>query len=167
MKIFNTSPLILLLDEINEPQWFDLFRRLDKNLLIPETVRGEIKNRASREKLEKLVSNGTVKICSDCPIADFEMMKNRFPGIDKGEINVISLTHRKNRANTIAIIDEAKGRKVAEKLKIPFRGVFGLMLELYNHKIIDVERLKRTCRKIDKSAFRIDFEKLGYKWLTE
>ncbi|MBR9679087.1 MAG: hypothetical protein GON13_02360 [Nanoarchaeota archaeon] len=165
MKIFNASPLILILGEINEPDIIEKLSSLDPDLFIPKKVNEEIKSDLSRENLNNFLKSGILKILENESTEDFQTLKNRFPTIDDGELSVMSAVYHSN--GSVAIIDEKKGRNACNKLNINVIGAFNILVELYNLGIIDKQRLCSTCRKIDKSAFRINFKKLGYEWVLK
>jgi predicted nucleic acid-binding protein len=167
MKIFNASPLILLLEEIEEPSLINLFSKLDKDLMVPERVNKEIISKKARDNLEELVSKGVINICDNCSEDCFKLFQKRFPMLDDGELTVISLAYETKRKDCGVIIDEFLGRNVATKLNLNLMGAFGLTLELYKNKFIDLSKLKDICRKIDKSNFRINFKELGYEWVIK
>lgn len=164
MKIFNASPLILLLEEIEEPDLIALFSEIDSELVVPERVKREIVSKKAKENLEELVSQGVLTFCKNCSEDCFEFLGKRFPMLDDGELTVISLAYEKNRRDCSVIIDESIGRNIALNLNLNLIGAFGLTIELYKKKKICLERFKSTCRKIDKSNFRINFKEIGYEW---
>ena len=164
MKIFNASPLILLLEEIDEPDIIELLFSLDNNLLIPKRVLDEIKSPKAKRNLEALVNGGKINYCRNGKNEIFSFLKNRFPMLDDGELTVISIAYEYKNKDCFVIIDEELGRKTSEKLGLNLRGIFGILLELYENDKITKDRFMRTCRKIDKSKFHIDFKEIGYEW---
>ncbi|MDP2926453.1 MAG: hypothetical protein Q8N99_08805 [Nanoarchaeota archaeon] len=167
MRIFNASPLILILEEINEPDLLEKLFQLDEVLFVPERVNLEVSSQKARANLEKLLKMGNLKICKNCNKDTFNFFQRRFPMLDDGELTVISLAYEYKDKSCFVIIDEERGREVAKKLSLNVRGAFGLILELYNKQIIDKERLCSTCRKIDKSNFHINFKEIGYEWVVK
>ncbi len=165
MRIFNASPLILLLEEIKEPEVIILLKKIDNQLLVPKKVTEEITSRVAKSTLEDLVSKKILIICNNGEDSECERLKDRFPGLDDGETNVLCLAYQYEQST--AIIDESKGREVAIKLGIGLKGAFGLMLEIYKSQLIPLSRLKDMCRKIDKSRFRINFKEIGYEWVLK
>ncbi len=166
MRIFNASPLILLFEEIGEPDIIELLSKIDNKLLVPERVRDEIKSKNAKINLENLVNKGYLFYCKNGKKDIFDYLKNRFPMLDDGELTVMSLAYEYGK-DCFVIIDESLGRSVSEKLGLNLKGIFGILLELYDKREITKSRLINTCRKIDKSSFRIDFKEIGYEWLIK
>lgn len=118
MKIFNASPLILLLEEIEEPEIISLFSGLDKELIVPQRVKEEIISKKAKNNLEGLVNKGIISICNNCSEDNFNLFQKRFPMLDDGELTVISLAYEEKRKDCGVIIDEFLGRSVATKLNL-------------------------------------------------
>ena len=167
MRIFNASPLILLFEEINEPDVIELLFGIDEKLFVPQRVKEEIKSIKAKKNLETLVKNGKIRYCKSCKDETLSFMKKRFPMLDEGELSVISIAYEYKLDSCFVIIDESVGRSVSEKLGLKLKGVFGILIELYKSKKITKERLIQSCRKIDKSNFRINFKEMGYEWVIK
>jgi predicted nucleic acid-binding protein len=75
--------------------------------------------------------------------------------LDEGEASAIALSLETD--NSIVIIDDLKGRKLAQKLNLRYSGTFGLILRAKQEGIID--RVKPLLDKIKTTNFRIS-EKL-------
>ena len=75
--------------------------------------------------------------------------------LDAGESSAIALTFELE--NSILILDDLKGRYLAEKLKLRFSGTFGLILKAKQLGIID--KVKPILDEIKKTNFRFS-EKL-------
>ncbi|MDR9367102.1 MAG: DUF3368 domain-containing protein [Balneolaceae bacterium] len=72
--------------------------------------------------------------------------------IDVGEASAIALATKIDKS--ILIIDDLKGRKIAENLKIRYSGTLGLIIQAKREGII--ETVKPIVNKIEKTNFRID-----------
>ncbi|REL24517.1 DUF3368 domain-containing protein [Rhodohalobacter sp. SW132] len=72
--------------------------------------------------------------------------------LDRGETSVLALSLSIN--NSIVIIDDLKGRRAAEKLKVRYSGTLGLILRAKKEGIIP--SVKPILRKVNKTNFRID-----------
>ena len=70
--------------------------------------------------------------------------------LDKGEASAIALGIEQEQA--ILIIDDLKGRKVSEKLKIKYSGTFGLILKAKQVGIID--KVRPVLEKVKLTDFR-------------
>jgi len=75
--------------------------------------------------------------------------------LDAGESSAIALSM--DIDNCILILDDLKGRKVADKLKLRYAGTFGLILKA--KRIGAIETVKPILDKIKQTNFRFD-EKL-------
>ncbi len=82
--------------------------------------------------------------------------------LDEGEASAIALSLEMK--NPILMIDELKGRKVAEKLSLRYSGTFGLILRAKQIGLI--KSVKPILEKIKTTNFRFD-EKLFEKVLEQ
>jgi len=117
----------------------DLLRLLGKTVLITSVIREEI-----GQELPKWIS-----------VVDPD--NNKYQKIlemdlDRGEASAIALSL--NMDNSILIIDDLKGRKVAEALGLRFSGTFGLILHAKRKGIID--SVKPLIQKIKSTNFRFN-----------
>ncbi|WP_421879756.1 DUF3368 domain-containing protein [Marinoscillum sp.] len=71
--------------------------------------------------------------------------------LDKGEASAIALVQELE--NAFLIIDEVKGRKVAQKLGIKFTGTLGVLLEA--KKLGYITSLQKMISKLKANGFRI------------
>jgi predicted nucleic acid-binding protein len=79
--------------------------------------------------------------------------------LDKGEASAIALSLEME--GSILMLDELKGRKVADKLNLRYSGTFGLILRAKQIGIL--ERVKPILEKIKLTNFRFNdklFEKV-------
>ncbi len=167
MRIFNASPLILLLEIIDEPDVIEILSKIDGELFVPERVVCEIKSSRAKRSLESLIKKEKLIVCDNSTEGTFSFLKNRFPMLDDGELTVISLAYECKKKDCFVIIDEGLGRSVSKKMNLNLKGVFGILLELYEVGMINKERLVNSCRKINKSNFHINFKELGYEWVIK
>lgn len=72
--------------------------------------------------------------------------------LDAGEASAIALAM--NIEKSILIIDDLKGRKIAEKMNIRYSGTLGLIVQAKREGVI--ETVKPILKKIEKTDFRID-----------
>ncbi len=82
--------------------------------------------------------------------------------LDEGEASAIALSLEMK--NPILMLDELKGRKVAEKLNLRYSGTFGLILRAKQIGLIN--NVKPILEKIKSTNFRFD-EKLFEKVLEQ
>lgn len=81
--------------------------------------------------------------------------------LDKGESSAIALALEKD--NSLLIIDERKGRKIAKDLGISITGILGVILKAKNLKIIS--KVNPILEKLEKVDFRMS-QKLKKRVLT-
>lgn len=72
--------------------------------------------------------------------------------LDLGESSAIALTMDIHKS--ILIIDDLKGRKIADKLDIRYSGTLGLILRAKQEGVLPA--IKPIIKKIEKTNFRID-----------
>lgn len=72
--------------------------------------------------------------------------------LDAGKASAIALAM--NIDKSILIIDDLKGRKIAEKMNIRYSGTLGLIVQAKREGVI--ETVKPILKKIEKTDFRID-----------
>ncbi|RUA32186.1 MAG: DUF3368 domain-containing protein [Bacteroidetes bacterium] len=84
--------------------------------------------------------------------------------LDAGESSAISLTFELE--NSILILDDLKGRYLAEKLKLRFSGTFGLILKAKQLGIIDkvkpiLDEIKQTNFRFSEKLFELVLKEAG------
>ena len=84
--------------------------------------------------------------------------------LDKGEASAIALSL--DIDNPIIIIDDLKGRKIADKLNIRYSGTFGLILRAKQEGIIKsvepiLEKIKNTNFRFSEQLFKTIAEQAG------
>jgi predicted nucleic acid-binding protein len=115
--ISDTSCLILLykIDEL------ELLDKLSKNVFITPSIKSEF-----GQKLPDWIK---VKEPSDTHYQKILEMD-----LDEGEASAIALSFEMD--NSILILDDLKGRKIADKLNLRYSGTFGLLLRAKQEGII-------------------------------
>jgi predicted nucleic acid-binding protein len=93
---------------------------------------------------------------------DFRLCQVLEVDLDSGEASAIALAMESNLP--LLIIDELKGRKMAENLMLPYTGTLGLMLKA--KQLGKIQSVKPYVEAIRTTNFRIS-EKLLSRLLTE
>jgi len=138
-------------------------------IFIPKYVREELdRKRQSRHQLRKLLKQYTFfKECSVANEVDARLLYDHnlipTPPLDRGEAEAI--IQARERGITDVLIDERKGRLIAQRLTLNARGVLNLLAEFKKMKVI--QEAKPLVDKLIKDLrFRIE-DKLLRQWLVE
>jgi predicted nucleic acid-binding protein len=145
--ISDTSCLILLskIDELN------LLNKISDKIYITSTIQKEYgKDLPSWINIKDPQDNHYQKI--------LEM------DLDKGEASAIALSLEMD--NSIVIIDDLKGRNVAERLNLRYSGTFGLILKAKQIGIIQsvkpiLAKIKETNFRFSEKLFELILEQAG------
>lgn len=84
--------------------------------------------------------------------------------LDKGEASAIALSLEMD--NAILIIDDLKGRKIAEQLDLKYSGTFGLILKAKDLGVIPVvkpllDKIRRTNFRFSDKLFELVLQQAG------
>jgi len=145
--VSNSSPLILLA-KIDR---FSLLKDLFKLVYIPKSVYREVvAGRAGSKEVEEGVKNGWIKVETAQISPELELILGR------GEAEAIMLAEK---LKLPLIIDERKGRKIAERKGIKIVGTLGVLLKAYKLGLIkdlntEIEKLVKAGIRIDKDTLR-------------
>ena len=85
--------------------------------------------------------------------------------LDKGEASAIALS-MDLKDNTILILDELKGRKIADRLHLRYSGTFGLILKAKQAGLIKsvrpiLEKIRSTNFRFDEKLFQAIIDQAG------
>ena len=151
MKIIiaDSSTLIALLDTGN----FSLLFKLFEELIITAEVYEEITyNNLHKQTIEDYLSLNRLKLQTIKHNDMYEMLTKR---LDAGESASIVLA---KELQLPLIIDEKKGRKVANSLGINIIGLVGIILKLLQKNIISKKRALDIVKDLEKNNFRLSNE---------
>jgi len=151
MKIIiaDSSTLIALLDTGN----FSLLFKLFEELIITVEVYEEITyNNLHKQTIEDYLSLNRLKLQTIKHNDMYEMLTKR---LDAGESASIVLA---KELKLPLIIDEKKGRKVANSLGINIIGLVGIILKLLQKNIISKKRALDIVKDLEKNNFRLSYE---------
>ena len=130
----------------------DLLAQLFHEILIPEAVRDEL-----------LKNHSSLPLYLRCePVRNLAEVKRLLAEIDPGEAEAIAMA--KERHADILLMDELKGRRVAEREGLRFVGLMGVLIQAKQQHFIksvrdltaELERVAdfRVSEKIKSAAFR-------------
>lgn len=148
MKIIiaDSSTLITLLDSDN----FDLLFELFKEIIITDEVYQEITEKFSyQQTINSYISKNRLKLQNIEAKEMYEMLIKR---LDRGEVSSIILA---KKLNLPLIIDEKKGRKIAQSMQIPIIGFVGILLKLIEKEIIAKSRAIEIMEEVESNNFRL------------
>ena len=132
--IISDTSCLILLSKINE---LNLLKKLSKNVFITPSIKNEFGGH-----LPFWIQIKKPK--------DIHYQKILEIDLDIGEASAIALSL--DLSNSILILDDLKGRKIAEKLNLRYSGTFGLILRAKQVGIID--KVKPLLDKIRETNFR-------------
>lgn len=138
MIISDSTTLIILLD-LNR---FDLLDNLFDNIIIPHTVYDEINFK------KEIVLPKSIKVSK---VKESQLLHSLKLLLDDGESEAIALAHEKKLP---LIIDEKKGRKIAQNMNLKIIGLLG---------IVYVNIKKEFIMKEDAKVFLDDAITSGYR----
>jgi predicted nucleic acid-binding protein len=142
--VSNTSPIIILAKTGN----LNLLNNIFEKLIIPQTVYNEIieKNDLASIGLKRADFVEVIE-AENC-----ETLENLNTILDKGEAEAIFLA---KSLNLLLIIDEKKGRKVAQNLKLNILGFLGVLLLNLKKGYISKNEIIEIIEKADNFGYRL------------
>jgi predicted nucleic acid-binding protein len=132
---------LLLIDEI------DLLPTIFGQVLLPRAVLQELQHPKTAVKVREWITNppAWLEVRSVAPLTDPALM-----GLDAGEREAIQLALELHIGTVL--IDDAEGRREAQKLHLEVRGTLGI-LERGTH--LGKVNLRQALSKLDQTTFRI------------
>ena len=146
--ISDTTPIISLI-KINR---LDLLEKLFEEVLIPEAVYRELTTNALFENEAKIVKTSSFLKTSSVQNRKSLQLLQAVSGLDDGESEAIILADELK--SDVLIMDERKGRKVAEKLGIKITGTVGVLLQSYSENMISSDEIKTYLDQLKNSNIR-------------
>ena len=147
--ISDTTPIISLI-KINR---LDLLEKLFEEVLIPEAVYRELTTNALFENEAKIVKTSSFLKTSSVQNRKSLQLLQAVSGLDDGESEAIILADELK--SDVLIMDERKGRKVAEKLGIKITGTVGVLLQSYSENMISSDEIKTYLDQRKNSNIRL------------
>ena len=147
--ISDTTPIISLI-KINR---LDLLEKLFEEVLIPEAVYRELTTNALFENEANIVKTSSFLKTSSVQNRKSLQLLQAVSGLDDGESEAIILADELK--SDVLIMDERKGRKVAEKLGIKITGTVGVLLQSYSENMISSDEIKTYLDQLKNSNIRL------------
>ena len=147
--ISDTTPIVSLI-KISR---IDLLEKLFGEVCIPEAVFRELTTNTIFESEAEIVKNSSfLKITPVKNLKSLEILQAA-SGLDDGESEAIILADELK--SDILVIDERKGRKVAQKLGITITGTIGILIQAHDEKIISTKEIKSYLEQLRNSSIRL------------
>lgn len=147
--ISDTTPIISLI-KINR---LDLLEKLFGEVLIPEAVYRELTTNALFENEAIIVKASAFLKTSAVQNRKSLQLLQAASGLDDGESEAIILADELK--SDVLIMDERKGRKVAQKLGIKITGTVGVLLQAYSETMISSDEIKAYLDRLKNSNIRL------------
>lgn len=147
--ISDTTPIISLI-KINH---LDLLEKLFGEVLIPEAVYRELTTNALFENEAIIVKASAFLKTSAVQNRKSLQLLQAASGLDDGESEAIILADELK--SDVLIMDERKGRKVAQKLGIKITGTVGVLLQAYSETMISSDEIKAYLDRLKNSNIRL------------
>jgi len=159
--ILDTSVLIAFYTELRKEHFLLSLQEHGYDMLVPEYVfRSEMKS--DYEKLDEAVKRNEITILSRIRDEDIEVLKGRFPSLNRGELEVIWWGMKLRSENELyaCVLDDGKARKCAQRSEVEIIGSLGIIEILNDLEIISKEEKRRICETLRKKGFRMpdDYE---------
>ena len=147
--ISDTTPIVSLI-KISR---IDLLEKLFGEVCIPEAVFRELTTNTVFESEAEIVKNSP--FLKTIPVKNRKSLEilQAASGLDDGESEAIILADELK--SDILVIDERKGRKVAQKLGITITGTIGILIQAHDEKIISTEDIKIYLEQLRNSNIRL------------
>lgn len=147
--VSDTTPIISLI-KINH---LDLLKKLFGEVIIPGAVFNELTaSKTFCEEADIVRNAGFLKTFAVQNIQSVKILQT-LSGLDDGESEAIVLAgeHESN----LLIIDERKGRKVAQKLGIAITGTVGILLQAHYESLISSDEVRKSLEILRNSNVRL------------
>ena len=147
--ISDTTPIVSLI-KINR---IDLLEKLFEEVCIPEAVFRELTTNTMFENEAEVVKNSP--FLKTTPVKDRTSLAilQAASGLDDGESEAIILADELK--SDLLIMDERKGRKVAQKLGITITGTIGILIQAHDENMISTEDIKLYLEQLKNSNIRL------------
>ena len=147
--ISDTTPIISLI-KINR---LDLLEKLFVEVLIPNAVFKELTTNTLFTNESEIVKKSSFLKVSSVQNQKSLQLLQAVSGLDDGESEAIILADELK--SNILLMDERKGRKVAQKLGIKITGTIGILIQAYNEGMISDVEVKSYLNQLKNTNIRL------------
>ena len=160
MKIFDSSPLIAILGELNQPKLLEHTISLGYSLYAPFAVVNEISKNPTKENLLKMINNKQITNLEPVNKEEMQNFRNRFYrlGLGESELILVAQKWKAENKNFCCIIDDQVARKISESLNLKCKGTIAILKKLSEQGLISLQEVEIMFKTLDKSGFRYKFK---------
>jgi predicted nucleic acid-binding protein len=157
LKIIDTSPLICIIEEIDEPGILDDLRQMNSVVIIPTGVKDEITLDPAMTVVDGYCTKGDYKNRSP-DTGRYNTLKNRYPNLGRGELEVMALAQEliDEGEDPLCVLDDGLARKTANSLGLRYTGIIGILKRLKDSGKISRQECINIATTLEQSPFRID-----------
>jgi len=154
LLILDSSAFIAFYEELNTPKILCKAVDFGFDIAIPNSVLEEIKKGKTFIKAKGNI-NKEIKVVCNCN-DDIEKMRNRYPFLGDGEIDVIlhGAYFKSRNKEYCCILDDKKARRLAEEMKVNFMGTKGMLVFFKDKGLILEGELKDFLDRLENDKFR-------------
>lgn len=147
--IADTTPIITLI-KLNR---LDLLEKLFGSVMIPSAVYDELTANPRFAKESEIVRK--CNYLKRQIVIDRQSIKflREIVGLDAGESEAIALSDEQSA--DLLVIDERKGRKAAQKLRLKIIGTIGILIQAFDSNLISKTEIISYVEKLRESDIRI------------
>ena len=147
--VSDTTPLISLM-KINR---LNLLEKLYGSVSIPKAVFDELtSNEIYHTETEFIIQSKFIE-CREIINKQALQILQAVTSLDLGESEAIILAQELNA--DVLLMDESKGRKIAQKLNIPLSGVLGILIDCFDVKLLTASEVSECLDILQNSGRRI------------
>ena len=160
MKIFDSSPLIAILGELNQPIILEQTISLGYSLYAPFAVVNEISKNPSRENLSRMIGKKQITKLKQIDGGEMQSFRNRYYKLGLGESEVILTANKWQAMNKkfCCIIDDQVARKVCEDFNFKCKGTIGILKKLNEQGLLTSQEMEMLFKKLEEAGFRYKFK---------
>lgn len=163
MKMFDSSPLIAILGNLDKQELLVHFISLGYSLCAPKRVVEEVSNTPEKQNLQSMIKKNELTQLEPLSDEEIQTFRDRFPRLGKGESELILLAQKwlKENKKFCCIIDDSIARKTAEKFGLKCTGTIGLIQKLNGKGFIDKDNMAIYLGKLEEKGFRYNFKSIN------
>ena len=147
--VSDSTPLITLMKAMH----LDLLHDLFGEILIPVAVYSELTMNQSYANEAVLIQNCCYIKVVNVESTDHVEMLQRATGLDRGESEAI--VYADESKADLLLMDESKGRKVAQNMNLPIAGSMGILIRAYRAGLMTVDEIDEAIGRLRESTVHI------------